>query len=182
MVISAISSGMTVPDLFSTQNFFQATMQGDQAESSIIAALEKIYDHADLFDVVVIIGGGGATTDLMFRLVQLSAELRSVSVACHCRNRSSARCVHSGYGGTHLCKNTNCRSRIIDSATTDHRKNIISIRSCIYQVLKGNIDHSKQFFVQIQMHIKHTLRTVSDKKNTFTQQAENQINFARRCR
>lgn len=43
---------------------FPAVMQGDQAESSIISALEKIYNHADLFDVVVIIRGGGAVTDL----------------------------------------------------------------------------------------------------------------------
>lgn len=45
-------------------HLFPAIMQGDQAESSIISALEKIFDHADLFDVVVIIRGGGATTDL----------------------------------------------------------------------------------------------------------------------
>ncbi len=43
---------------------FPATMQGDQAEVSIISALERIYDCIDLFDVVVIIRGGGATTDL----------------------------------------------------------------------------------------------------------------------
>lgn len=43
---------------------FPAIMQGMQAESSIIQALEKIYAHIDLFDVVVIIRGGGATTDL----------------------------------------------------------------------------------------------------------------------
>lgn len=39
-------------------------MQGDQAETSIINALDKIYKHLELFDVVVIIRGGGATTDL----------------------------------------------------------------------------------------------------------------------
>jgi exodeoxyribonuclease VII large subunit len=43
---------------------FPAVMQGNQTEQSIIAALEKIYQHADLFDVVVIIRGGGATADL----------------------------------------------------------------------------------------------------------------------
>ena len=43
---------------------FPAIMQGDQAEASIIAALEKIYEYVELFDVVVIIRGGGATTDL----------------------------------------------------------------------------------------------------------------------
>jgi len=43
---------------------FPALMQGEQAEKSIISALDKIYAHSDLFDVVVIIRGGGATTDL----------------------------------------------------------------------------------------------------------------------
>ena len=43
---------------------FPATMQGDRSEGSIIAALEKIYTHKGLFDVVVIIRGGGASSDL----------------------------------------------------------------------------------------------------------------------
>lgn len=43
---------------------FQATMQGSQTESSIISALEKIYEQADKFDGVVIIRGGGATSEL----------------------------------------------------------------------------------------------------------------------
>lgn len=43
---------------------FPAVMQGQQAEQSVIGALEQIYDRAGLFDVVVIIRGGGATSDL----------------------------------------------------------------------------------------------------------------------
>ena len=43
---------------------FPAIMQGNMAETSIIGALEKIYKHVELFDLVVIIRGGGATTDL----------------------------------------------------------------------------------------------------------------------
>lgn len=48
---------------FSTQ-LFSATMQGDQAARSIIAALNAIAENADDFDCVAIIRGGGATTDL----------------------------------------------------------------------------------------------------------------------
>ena len=44
---------------------FPAVMQGEQTENSVLAALEKIYAHSDLFDAVVIIRGGGATSDLM---------------------------------------------------------------------------------------------------------------------
>jgi exodeoxyribonuclease VII large subunit len=43
---------------------FPAVMQGGQTERSIINALNTIYENRDSFDVVVIIRGGGATSDL----------------------------------------------------------------------------------------------------------------------
>lgn len=43
---------------------FPAIMQGEKTEASIIAALDRIYRHIDCFDIVVIIRGGGATSDL----------------------------------------------------------------------------------------------------------------------
>lgn len=43
---------------------FPAIMQGEQVESSVIAALDKINESIDDFDVVVIIRGGGGTSDL----------------------------------------------------------------------------------------------------------------------
>lgn len=43
---------------------FPALMQGEQTEASVIKALDQIYRHQDAFDVVVIIRGGGATSDL----------------------------------------------------------------------------------------------------------------------
>src|SRR5574344_2976853 len=43
---------------------FPSVMQGEQVEQSIINALDAIYDEIDSFDVVVIIRGGGATSDL----------------------------------------------------------------------------------------------------------------------
>ena len=43
---------------------FPALMQGDRSEDSIISALEHIYEYQDCFDAVVIIRGGGATSDL----------------------------------------------------------------------------------------------------------------------
>ena len=45
-------------------HLFPATMQGQQTEYSVIAALERIFEVQDYFDVVVIIRGGGATVDL----------------------------------------------------------------------------------------------------------------------
>lgn len=43
---------------------FAAIMQGEAVEQSVIAALNRIYDRRDEFDAVVIIRGGGATSDL----------------------------------------------------------------------------------------------------------------------
>nr|MDA3852760.1 exodeoxyribonuclease VII large subunit [Bacteroidales bacterium] len=43
---------------------FAATMQGEGAEVSIIAAMEQIFENVDKFDTLVIIRGGGAAIDL----------------------------------------------------------------------------------------------------------------------
>lgn len=43
---------------------FPALMQGNQVEESVLAALDRINNRLDDFDVVVIIRGGGATSDL----------------------------------------------------------------------------------------------------------------------
>ena len=43
---------------------FAAPMQGDKVEEGIIAALDDIAQNIDFWDVVVIIRGGGATSDL----------------------------------------------------------------------------------------------------------------------
>lgn len=47
-----------------TVRLFSATMQGEAVEQSVIAALNRIYEEQDAFDAVVIIRGGGATSDL----------------------------------------------------------------------------------------------------------------------
>lgn len=45
-------------------HLFPAVMQGDKTTESVIAALEKIYEYESVFDVVVLIRGGGSQTDL----------------------------------------------------------------------------------------------------------------------
>ena len=43
---------------------FGASMQGAQTVPTVLAALDRINEHLDLFDAVVIIRGGGATSEL----------------------------------------------------------------------------------------------------------------------
>lgn len=45
-------------------HLFPAIMQGERTEESIISALDRVYEHADKFDAVIIIRGGGATSEL----------------------------------------------------------------------------------------------------------------------
>lgn len=47
-----------------TTRLFPAVMQGERVEASVIAALDRIFEVEDQFDVVVIIRGGGATSDM----------------------------------------------------------------------------------------------------------------------
>lgn len=49
---------------FFRTELFPALMQGDRVEESILSALDRILARQDDFDVVVIIRGGGATSDL----------------------------------------------------------------------------------------------------------------------
>ena len=49
--------------VFTTQ-LFPAVMQGEQVEPSIIAALNRIHEQLSALDCVVIIRGGGATSDM----------------------------------------------------------------------------------------------------------------------
>ena len=45
-------------------HLFPAVMQGDRVEESILSALDSIFENLDSFDAVIIIRGGGATSDL----------------------------------------------------------------------------------------------------------------------
>lgn len=55
---------------------FPAVMQGDRTTTSIIEALDKINSYDDLFDVVVLIRGGGSQTDLgSFDSYELAANI-----------------------------------------------------------------------------------------------------------
>lgn len=55
---------------------FHASMQGAETENSIVLALQKIFDYEELFDVVVIIRGGGSKSDLSwFDSYQIAANV-----------------------------------------------------------------------------------------------------------
>lgn len=160
---------------------FQATMQGDQAESSIIAALEKIYDHADLFDVVVIIRGGGATTDLAcfdsYNMALNCAQfpLPVIAGIGHQRDVSILDMVaHTSV------KTPTAAAELLIAQLQMAEKQHLDIASGIYQITKSIIEQQQQFFAQTQMHIKHTLRTWVTKRTHLLNQQKSRLVSAKR--
>jgi exodeoxyribonuclease VII large subunit len=139
---------------------FPAIMQGDQAESSIIAALEKIYEHIDLFDTVVIIRGGGATTDLAcFDSYDLAVNcaqfpLPIIAGIGHQRDISILDMV----AHTSL-KTPTAVAEFLISNLTDAENQLLEQLSDIRYTVKNRIDNESRYIIQTQMRIKQTLRS-----------------------
>jgi exodeoxyribonuclease VII large subunit len=139
---------------------FPAIMQGDQAEGSIISALEKVYDHIDLFDVVVIIRGGGATTDLAcfdsYDLALNCAQfpLPIIAGIGHQRDISILDMVaHTSV------KTPTAAAEFLISAMQQAENQVIDIIADIQSVIKNNIEHQTRFINQKQDRIKQILRS-----------------------
>jgi exodeoxyribonuclease VII large subunit len=139
---------------------FPAIMQGDQAEGSIIAALEKIYNHIDLFDVVVIIRGGGATTDL--------ACFDSYDLALNCAQFPLPVIAGIGHqrdftildmvAHTSL-KTPTAVAEFLITQLQETENHALDLFSDIRSLIKTRIDNEIRKVEQTKLRIKQTLRT-----------------------
>jgi len=155
------------PSHFAFYNkLFPAVMQGEQAEASIISALEKIYEKIDLFDVVVIIRGGGATTDLAcfdsYELALNCAQFplpiiagighqRDVSIldmVAHTSVKTPTAVAEFLIYNLQLAENT-----------------VLDIFADIRFLIKNRIENELRFVDQTQLRIKQTLRSWVVQKN-----------------
>ena len=140
---------------------FPAIMQGEQAESSIIAALEKIYENINLFDVVVIIRGGGATTDLAcfdsYNLALNCAQfpLPVLAGIGHQRDVSILDMVaHSSV------KTPTAAAEFLISVMQQAENNIDSLLVEITGSAKGKIETEFHFFDQTQLRIRQIMNNM----------------------
>jgi exodeoxyribonuclease VII large subunit len=147
------------------KKLFPAIMQGEQAESSIIAALEKIYNHIDLFDVVVIIRGGGATTDLAcFDAYELALNcaqfpLPVIAGIGHQRDISILDMVaHTSV------KTPTAAAEFVISIMQNAENKAINILADIQDEIKQRIDFEKRNLDHVQLRLKQTLRNRSLQK------------------
>ncbi|MDD3322030.1 MAG: exodeoxyribonuclease VII large subunit [Paludibacter sp.] len=138
---------------------FPAIMQGDQAEKSIISALEEIYKNIDLFDVVIIIRGGGATTDLAcFDTYELALNcaqfpLPIIAGIGHQRDISILDMVaHTSV------KTPTAAAEFLISVLEGNENTILNLFADIQDIVKRKIDTEMRYFEQTQLRIKQTLR------------------------
>jgi exodeoxyribonuclease VII large subunit len=139
---------------------FPAIMQGDQAEKSIISALERIYEHYELFDVVVIIRGGGATTDLAcfdsYELALNCAQfpLPIIAGIGHQRDISILDMV------AHISvKTPTAAAEFLISIMQEAENQLVNIIADIQNLIKTSIENESRFIDQTQIRIKQTLRS-----------------------
>jgi len=139
---------------------FPAVMQGDQAEASIVSALESIYEHVDLFDVVVIIRGGGATTDL--------ACFDSYDLALNCAQFPLPVVAGIGhqrdYAILDMVAHTSVKTptavaEFLIANLQEAENHVLDIFSDIRYIIKNNTETEYRKVDQIKMRIKQTLRS-----------------------
>ena len=155
---------------------FPAIMQGEQAEASIIMALEKIYENAELFDLVVIIRGGGATTDLAcfdsYELALNCAQfpLPIIAGIGHQRDVSILDIV----AHTSVKTPTAAAEFLISNLQIAENK-VLNIVADIQYLIKNKIENEFRFVDQAQMRIKQTLRSWVIQKTHLLDRQKNRL-------
>ena len=160
---------------------FPAIMQGDQAEKSIISALEKIYEYIDLFDVVVIIRGGGATTDLAcfdsYELALNCAQfpLPIIAGIGHQRDISILDMV------AHISvKTPTAAAEFLISIMLETENRVVNLVADIQDIIKNKIENEVRFFDQTQLRIKQILRSWVVQKSYVLERQKNRLKSALR--
>jgi len=138
---------------------YPAVMQGDQAETSMISALEKIYENIDLFDVVIVIRGGGAITDLAcfdsYELALNCAQfpLPVIAGIGHQRDVSILDMVaHTSV------KTPTAVAEFLISKMQAAENLAINVISDIRYLIRTRIEKESRLINQTQLQIKQTLR------------------------
>ncbi len=145
---------------------FQAFMQGEQVEQSIVAALNLISTKEDDFDCVVIIRGGGATVDLSgFDTLVLAENVANFPLPVitgigHERDESILDMV----AHTRVKTPTAAAAFLIDHlAATLNR--IEQAQISIQRMVEHRIQHEKLHLQQLSTHIPILFSMVKNREN-----------------
>jgi exodeoxyribonuclease VII large subunit len=147
-------------------HLFPAVMQGDQTENSIIAALEKIYIHREQFDVVVIIRGGGASSDLL--------AFDSYLLASHCAQFPLPIITGIGHErdntildfiAYHRAKTPTAVADYLVSLLEETAEELEDIRNAIVSGITQSMETSKEFLRRMSLQLPLYLNTTLERHN-----------------
>ncbi len=166
---------------------FPATMQGLKTEESIVNALDKIYSYEEIFDIVVIIRGGGSQADLnSFNTYLLATNIAQFPLPVltgigHEKDESIIDIVAYKKLKTptavaeYVIEKTSefetnlflLRDNILDLVTMclhNQRTKLIQQSAVLIPTIKNNIDRNHYHFNLIIEEFKHSLNQVKKNK------------------
>lgn len=155
---------------------FPAIMQGEQAETAIIHALDTIYAHVHLFDVVVIIRGGGASTDLAcfdsYELALNCAQfpLPVIAGIGHQRDLSIVDMVsHTSV------KTPTAAAAFLIECMGDAKDKATDTYHAIYQLLRNKLQRHQQLLVDSRWRIRQALQTKTAAKKIILERQRSRL-------
>ena len=144
---------------------FAATMQGEDVERSIIKALNAINDRCDDFDCVVIIRGGGATSDMSgFDALELAENVANFPLPIitgigHDRDE----CILDMVSHTRVKTPTAAAALLIDNLNTAERR-IDDARQCIANLTSRKMEVEKLRLSRLAERLPALFGSVKDKQ------------------
>ena len=124
---------------FRTQ-LFAAIMQGEQSAKSIIQSLQQIADEIDKWDIVVIVRGGGASTDLR--------NFDDYELASHCAQFPLP--IIAGIGHTRDIS-------IVDMVVHSSVKTPTAAAEWLINTMQQQADRIAELYTRLQRAIQHTI-------------------------
>lgn len=124
---------------FRTQ-LFAAIMQGEQSAKSIIQSLQQIADEIDKWDIVVIVRGGGASTDLR--------NFDDYELASHCAQFPLP--IIAGIGHTRDIS-------IVDVVVHSSVKTPTAAAEWLINAMQQQADRIAELYTRLQRAIQHTI-------------------------
>lgn len=148
---------------------FPAIMQGDRTQQSIIDALDNIYKHMDLFDAVVIIRGGGSSSDL--------SSFDSYDLAANCAQFPLP--IISGIGHERDVTVVDAVSHTRVKTPTAAAEFIINRMSnsvaYIYDLQQRLVSHSRNVMLAENIAVSNISRIMAHASNIFIKEEQSQL-------
>ena len=151
---------------------FPAIMQGEGAVASIIDALDRIYTHTGFFDVVAIIRGGGATTDMLaFDEYDLAAHcaqfpLPVITGIGHDRDESVVDMVaHT------RCKTPTAVAAFLTDKAAESEANVLFLQNEIVGKVSGYLTKEKSYLENMTLQFSQKLNLSLQKEKYYLNRA-----------